>query len=201
MIKYQSVAVEAVCVKSPHALISLHLLMTCAIQTALLSQEAADRLCIVEAQTTVKKLTLLHIRHIEGRVPSHLKPNDFVVGILHMPHHVQLIVLQPVAHGKIEMERILLQRLCRVVQGKDHLLITFGNQMEIHVACKAMARQRIVLAAHMIDTIPQATHNRKEYRRMTPPVFGIGLPQIFFTMCILHADKLCAVISDFHSDL
>ena len=102
MIKHQSIVVEALRVKGPHTVFGLHLLVASAVQAALLCQEATDGLRIVEAQTTMKRLSLLHVRHIEGRMPTHLKPDGLVVGILHMPHHMQLIVLQPIAHSKIE---------------------------------------------------------------------------------------------------
>ena len=164
MVKDKRIIVKAMSVERPYTIIGLHLFVPPTVKTSLPRQEATDRRRIIEAQTSVKCFPLLKVRNTKRRMPAYLKPNRLVIRVLYVPHNMELVASQPITHSKIESERIFLQRLSVVMQSKDHLILTFGYEMKIHVACKTMTGQSIFFISHMIDSVPKTAHNRKEYR-------------------------------------
>ena len=118
---------------------------------------------------------------------ANLEIDGLVVGVLHVPHHVNLVAGQLIAHGKVEMEGIDLHRLRVVVQAIHHLTVALGEEREVFVAGEAVARELILPSVDPIRVAPYHAHDREENRRAPSPISGIALPQILLSPIVLDA--------------
>ena len=124
---------------------------------------------------------------------ANLEGDGFVVGVLHMPGHLQHVAFELVAHGQIEVTRVFGAGLLVVVQGEHYLLVTLGNELEVHVACKTVTSHVSVGVPKMSRAVPKGADNRKENGGVAAPVFRIGLPEILVALCVFNALQLCSV--------
>ena len=69
---------------------------------------------------------------------------------------------QAIAHRQIEVIRIDLQGLFRLVKGIRHLMLTPSDKFEAGVAGKAMARQMILLTVDGVGVVVHTAHKGKE---------------------------------------
>ena len=93
-----------------------------------------------------------------------------------MPDDVNPVAFQPVGHGKVEAERIHLQRLFALVQSQCDTVVTLSDDGKVLVAGKAMAWQVILLALHAVGVVLHAAYQREEDGAATRPVLRVALP-------------------------
>ena len=141
-----------------------------------LADEHAHRLRIVETERALQRLASLSAWHEEGRMPANLEIDFLVVGVLHVPHHVYLVVGQLIAHRKVEMVGVELHRFRVVVQAIHNLAITLGKECELGITREAVARKPVFPAVDTILVSPNRAHYREEDWRAPSPVCRVALP-------------------------
>ena len=158
VIEDDRIILECVLCNIPNTFVRLHYLVTALVNTPLYITEDADRAHIIEPQRCFHGFAGYCTRNIECRMSANLEVDGLVISVLYMPYNMNLIVLKLIAHTKIEVEWIVLERLCIVVKAKDGLGITTGYQPEISVAGKAMTRQMIFFSIDTIGVMPHTAH-------------------------------------------
>ena len=84
------------------------------------------------------RLALCYIGEVECGMAADLEMYLVVICIFHMPYHMYLVAVQTVCDRQVEMERIVVERLRRVVHNKRYLLFRLRHQRERRVTGKAM---------------------------------------------------------------
>ena len=156
--------------------------------------EGIHRLLIVEADAALLRVACRHARHVEGRMAADLEVDLAGVGIVDMPYHAYLVVVEHVTDAQGEVVGIHLPGRLGGFEGEGNLPLALGDEPELGIAGKAMPRQVVLLAIHTISLVVHAAHDRKEDRRMARPIPRVGLPKIFLAMGVLDALQLCSFL-------
>ena len=99
-----------------------------------------------------------------------------VVGVLHVPDHVDGVALQPIGHGQIKVVGIGAMGVDGVVQGERHALSRLVDEREVHVAGKSVAFHVVAESIDAIGVFPQSAHDGEQQWRVAWPVAFVGLP-------------------------
>ena len=171
-----AVVSERVFVEMPQSVFTAHGEASWNDASAHVSDKAFYRALVVESDGSLGGITLFDAGNQEGRMTANLEMDFVVVGIVHMPYHMNLIAFQPVGDAHHEMVGIVVARLGRVFQGEGHLRVCLGNELEVHVAGESVARQFIRVAVNLVGVFPKTAHDGEEDGRVASPVFRVGLP-------------------------
>ena len=77
--------------------------------------------------------------------------------------------------------------MIRRFEGEGHLAGTLGDELELGVAGKTVARKVILLTINTVGLVVDGTDDGEEDGRVARPVLWVCLPQIFLTIGILDA--------------
>ena len=108
--------------------------------------QGIHRLLVVKADYA----TGLPLRHVEGRMTTNLEMNLAGVGVVHMPDDAYLITIEHIADAQREVIGVHLLRGFGRFEGQGNLPVAPGNELELGIAGKAVARQVILPAIHAI---------------------------------------------------
>jgi hypothetical protein len=125
---------------------------------------------------------------------TYLKMYLLLVRVMHMPDDTYFIIIEYIAHAQGKVVGIDFLCLLRGFEGEGHFPVAMGNQLKYSITGKAMTRQVILLTINAISLVVDTANNREKYRRVSSPVFGISLPQIFLTISILDALELGSLL-------
>ena len=112
---------------------------------------------------------------------------------------MNLVAVEFVGDTQVEVERILLQRFFRIVQGVGHLLLALSDKLEVQPSCQAMLLHLIGLSVIAIFVAEHTAYNGEKHGRASRPVFGIAIPKVFLALGILDALHFGTVFRYLHA--
>ena len=149
--------------------------------------EGIHWLLVVETNDTALLFPSFHVWNVESWVPANLEVNLAGIGVVDVPDDANLILVERVADGEGEVVGIDLLGLLRRFEGEGHLAGTLGDELELSVAGKTVARKVILLTIYTIGFVVDGTDDGEEDGGVATPILRVCLPQIFLTIGILDA--------------
>lgn len=155
VVEDERVVIEGTLVERPDSVLGLYFPVACAVKaTAVVCDKPAYGVFCVELQLSAHRFARFDAWYVKRRMASYLEMDGLVVGVFYVPYHMDCVAVEPVAYGKVEMERIFLERFGIVVQDECDFAATFGNEFEVHVAGEAVPAHSAILVAEMGDAVP-----------------------------------------------
>ncbi len=164
------------------------------VRTVGIAVESIHRLLVVESDDAALLFTGFHAWYVEGWVPTNLEMDFAGVGVVDVPDDANLILVECVADGEGEVVGIDLLGFLRRFEGESHLAGALGDELELGIAGKSVARQVIILPIHAIGLVVDGTDDGEEDGGVTTPILRVCLPQIFLTTGILDALEFCSFL-------
>ena len=189
LVEDNSIFCESLLVYFPDTLVGFYGFLSLTVDASAYVTIETNRSLVVEFQGSLHFFALLAARNHECWVTAKLEEDFLVVGILYVPDDMNLVALQAVRNGKVEVVRIVLLSLFVVDEREGEAVGSLANEFELCIACETMARKVILLALCAISVFPQSAYDREEDRRVAVPVFLVAIPEIFITISILDALK------------
>ena len=192
LVEDNSIFCESLLVYFPDTLVGFYGFLSLTVDASAYVTIETNRSLVVEFQGRLHFFALLAARNHECWVTANLEEDFLVVGILYVPDDMNLVALQAVRDGKVEVVRIVLLSLFVVDEREGEAVGSLANEFELCIACETMARKVILLALCAISVFPQSAYDREEDWRVAVPVFLVAIPEIFITISILDALKFCS---------
>ena len=131
-----------------------------------------------KAQPVILKPEALFQRHIEARMPAQAEVHCSFVPVLHLVGDLQGAALQRVDHPEDEVPQILRVGFLAARKRQHHARIRLFRKRKFARRRKAVDRQAVRLAVHLIAALPKSCDIWKQRQRPVAPVGGITLPEV-----------------------
>ena len=99
VVEYHRVVFEALLGERPHPIFGFHLLAPPLVNTSADVSEEPDGFRVVKLQAAFEWFAGQQSGHVERGMPTDLEEDGLVVGVLHVPHHMNFVIAQLVAHA------------------------------------------------------------------------------------------------------
>ena len=140
--------------KCPHAIHASRVEALGAYASAHIAVDTLHAPHVVEAHHAPHGLAFFHVGQVEGGMTTDLEVNLLVIGVVHVPYHMDAVVFQPVGYREDELVGIGLQRLFVALQGVCQFGSALFEKFEFGVSGKAMAPHREFLSLGAVFVFP-----------------------------------------------